>query len=147
MAAERRAEVAWEGDLAHGKGMFNVGSGAMSDMAVTWASRTQRSEGRTSPEELLAAAHAACYAMALSHTLTQQGHPPARLDVTAVVTFEEADGGFKVGRSTLTVRGRVPGLDEAGFEAAARQGEQGCPISNALSNNVEIRVEATLESE
>jgi len=147
LKAERRADVVWEGDLLHGSGtIVSVGSGALGALPVTWASRTERSDGKTSPEELIAAAHAACYAMAFSHTLAQAGTPAERLSVSATCTFEQVEGGFKISTMDLDVRGKVPGLDEAGFEKAAQQAEQGCPVSNALRNNVQIRVNAHLES-
>ncbi len=144
--AERRAEVTWNGDLMLGSGQLSLASsGALRDAAVTWASRTERPDGRTSPEELLAAAHAACYAMAFSATLGRRGSPPERLQVTAVASLDRMEQGFKVTAMDLTVRGRVPGLDQAAFEEAARAAEQSCPISNALRGNVEIRLNATLE--
>lgn len=144
--AERRAEVTWTGDLMRGSGQLTLASsGALRDSAVTWAARTERPDGRTSPEELLAAAHAACYAMAFSATLGRRGSPPERLQVTAVASLDRMEQGFKVTAMDLTVRGRVPGLDQAGFEEAARTAEQGCPISNALRGNVEIRLHAMLE--
>ncbi len=147
LKAERRADVVWEGDLLHGSGtIVSVGSGALVALPVTWASRTERSDGKTSPEELMAAAHAACYAMAFSHTLAQAGTPAERLSVSATCTFEQVEGGFKISTMDLAVRGKVPGLDEAGFEKVAQQAEQGCPVSNALRNNVQIRVNAHLES-
>jgi osmotically inducible protein OsmC len=147
LKAERRADVVWEGDLLHGSGtIVSVGSGALGALPVTWASRTERSDGKTSPEELMAAAHAACYAMAFSHTLAQAGTPAERLSVSATCTFEQVEGGFKISTMDLDVRGKVPGLDEAGFEKVAQQAEQGCPVSNALRNNVAIRVNAHLES-
>lgn len=143
----RRAEVVWDGDLLHGSGTFNVGSGALSDVAVSWPSRAAEPAGKTSPEELIAAAHASCYAMALSHTLSEGGHAPERLTVSAVVTFAPLPaGGFKVAKSALSVQGVVPGLDEPAFAKWARQGEESCPVSNALRGNVEISLEATLES-
>ena len=145
--AERRAEVVWEGNLTQGKGQITkTGSGAFPNgLPVTWASRVERSDGRTSPEELIAMAHASCYAMALSHTLNEAGHPPERLQVSSVVTVEQVPGGIKVGESRLEVRGRVLGLDQAGFEEMAKKGEQGCPISNALRASVNISLKATLE--
>lgn len=145
--AERRAEVVWQGTLVQGSGnLVSVGSGAIGNLPITWASRTERSDGKTSPEELLAASHAACYAMAFSHTLAQAGTPAEQLIVDATCTFEQTDSGFKVSNMALDVRGRVPGLDQAGFEKVAQQAEQGCPISNALRNNVAIHVNAQLES-
>jgi osmotically inducible protein OsmC len=145
--AERRAEVVWEGNLTQGKGnITSTGSGAFAGgLPVTWASRVEKSDGRTSPEELIAMAHASCYAMALSHTLNEAGTPATRLNVSSVVTVEQVPGGIKVGESRLEVRGAVPGIDQAKFEEMAKKGEQGCPISNALRNNVNISLKATLE--
>lgn len=140
--AERRAEVVWEGDLARGEGRFTVGSGALGEQAVTWASRTERSDGKTSPEELITAAHASCYAMALSNVLAQMGNEPEELNISAVCTFDVDQ--VKVTKMVLDVRGRVPGLDAEGFQSAAEQGEQGCPISNALRGNVDIQLNASL---
>jgi osmotically inducible protein OsmC len=144
--AERRADVAWSGDLIHGKGTVKVGSGVLTDLPVTWASRTQNPDGKTSPEELMAAAHAACYAMAFSNTLATQGNPPERLAVTAVSTLDQVNGKWTITTMDLTVRGAVPGLDQAGFEQAAQKAEAGCPVSNALRNNVKITVRAQLEA-
>jgi osmotically inducible protein OsmC len=147
MATTRRSTVTWEGDLVHGKGVVSADSSkAYSELPVTWASRTERPDGRTSPEELLGSAHASCYAMALSHILTQAKTPPQRLQVDAVVTFAQVGEGFRVTSSALTVRGVVPGLDDAGFRQAAEQAKDGCPISMALHGNVQLSVEATLES-
>lgn len=146
--AERRADATWEGDLLTGSGTItSVTSGAVADLPVTWRARTEQAGGQTSPEELLAAAHAACYAMAFAHSLAQDGTPPERLAVSANVGFHpKPGGGMEVTFSQLTVRGRVPSMDQAAFAEAARKGEQGCPISNALRNNVEITVDATLEN-
>ena len=145
--AERQATAVWNGGLMDGSGSFDVGSGALPNQPVTWASRTEDPAGRTSPEELIAAAHASCYAMAFSFTLQNAGHTPERLTVTSQVGFgPNPSGGMQVTHSNLTVRGKVPGLDQAQFAELARQGEQGCPVSNALRNNVEINLDATLES-
>ncbi len=146
MAATRRSTVTWEGDLAHGKGQVSADtSKAYSDLPVTWASRIERADGRTSPEELLASAHASCYAMALSHILGQGNTPPQRLQVEAVVTFEQAGEGFRVASSALTVHGTVSGLDADGFQRAAETAKDSCPISQALHGNVELSVSVTLE--
>jgi osmotically inducible protein OsmC len=142
--AERNATSVWEGDLVHGGGKVTSGSGALGELPVTWASRTQRSEGKTSPEELVAAAHASCFSMALANGLTEAGSSPEQLSVTANVTLDQRDGAPTVTTSELTVRGRVPGLDQAGFEAAASDAAKNCPISRALAG-VEISVAATLE--
>ena len=147
MAAIRRANVTWEGDGAHGKGLVDAASsGAFSALPVTWASRTEKADGRTSPEELLAAAHASCYSMALAFGLSRAGTPPQRLEVSAEVTFEQTGSGFKVASSALTVRGAVAGLDAAAFQKAAEVAKDGCPISQALKGNVQLSVEATLAS-
>ena len=138
--ADRRAEATWAGNLIEGSGTLDlVSSGVASSLPITWASRTEKADGRTSPEELLAAAHASCYAMAFSHALATAGNP-------SVVSLNPKEGGgVEVTDSALTVTGTVPGLDQAGFQAAAEAGEQGCPISNAIRNNVAITVKATLD--
>lgn len=141
--AERTATGEWDGDLAHGSGTVEGASGALHDLAVTWASRTQRSEGKTSPEELMAAAHASCFSMALSHTLAQGGNPPEHLEVSARVTLDQREGNPTVTTSELTVSGTVPGIDQAAFERAANDAGQNCPISRALAG-VEISVHAAL---
>jgi osmotically inducible protein OsmC len=141
--AERRAEVVWEGNLPRGTGKFTVGSGAMGEMPVTWASRIERPDGKTSPEELIAAAHASCFAMALSNVLDEGGTPPERLEISAVCTFDIDNG--KVSSVDLDVRGRVPGMDPVGFQKAVEQADEGCPVSNALRGNVEIRRNASLD--
>ena len=141
--AERRADVVWRGDLFRGSGTFDLASsGAATDLPVTWASRTEHHDGKTSPEELITAAHASCYAMALSNTLAQMGNEPEELNVSAVCTFD-ADQ-LKVTTMVLDVRGRVPGLDAEGFQNAAEQANQGCPVSNALRGNVDIQLNASL---
>jgi lipoyl-dependent peroxiredoxin len=143
--AERRAEAVWEGNLQQGHGTLNVGSAALKGLPVTWASRVERSDGKTSPEELIAAAHAACFAMAFSNTLNTNGTPPERLTVNAVCSLDRTESGLNISAMDLDVRGRVPGLDQAGFEEQAKKAEQGCPVSNALRNNVQITVNAQLE--
>jgi osmotically inducible protein OsmC len=144
--AERTAEVTWEGDLLHGNGQLSlVSSGILTNTGVSWPARTEQPGGKTSPEELLAAAHASCYAMALSATLARRGTPPVRLHITATCVLDPKEGGgVRVSTMNLHVRGQVPGLDQAGFEEAARAGEQGCPISNAIRNNVTINLTAEL---
>src|SRR5919201_4006626 len=141
--AERTATTAWEGDLAHGNGVLSLTSGAAPDLPVTWASRTERSEGKTSPEELIAAAHASCFSMALSHALAETGHAPERLDVSATVTLS-LDAGPKVSSSHITVRGVVPGVDADAFADAAEGAKDNCPISGALKGNLELTVDAQL---
>jgi len=147
VAALRRATVRWTGDLASGSGRLSAStSGAFSALPVTWASRTERADGRTSPEELLAAAHASCFAMSFSSELTKAGSPPEYLDVSSEISFDRVDGRWTVVSSKLAVRGRVPGLDEERFRSLAAQAKDGCPISRALQGNVALSVEASLES-
>ena len=147
MAATRTAAVAWEGDLTGGSGTITqVGSGAFGQLPVSWAARTEAPGGKTSPEELLAAAHASCFAMALSGALARAGTPPASLAVSAAVTFDKGDDGWRVTTSALTVRGRVPGATAGSFAEAAESTKTGCPISKALIGNVELTVDAALEA-
>jgi osmotically inducible protein OsmC len=144
--AQSRASAVWEGDLPGGSGTVSVASGAFPEQAVTWKARTERPDPKTSPEELIAAAHAACYSMAFSHALAQAGHTPERVAVDAVCEFGPVEGGFAITRINLTVRGRVPGIDQAEFERLAGDGERGCPVSNALRGNVDIGLAVTLET-
>jgi osmotically inducible protein OsmC len=147
LAAIREAHVEWNGDLASGVGAVSAStSKAFSDLPVTWGSRTQEPDGRTSPEELIAAAHASCYSMALSGGLARAGTPGEHLSVSATVTFDQVDGSWTVISSSLKVTGRVPGVDAAAFQQAAEGAKDGCPISRALKGNVALSVEATLES-
>ena len=146
MAAVREAHVTWAGALVDGNGTINqVTSSAVNGLPVTWASRTEGPAGKTSPEELVAAAHASCYAMAFSHMLNLGGTPPTKLEVSAAVTFDRVDAGFKVVSSALKVSGQVAGIDAAKFLETAEAAKDGCPISQALKGNVELSVEATLE--
>lgn len=142
MAIQSSATTVWEGDLASGRGTTSVASTALPDVDVSWPARTERTADTTSPEELLAAAHAACYCMGLSHELGEAGNPPQRLEASATVSFIPGEG---VKSSRIVVRGRVPGVDAEQFEAAAQSAGRNCPISGALSGNVEITVEATLD--
>lgn len=145
MAAHRTAEVTWRGSLMDGSGTIeSTGSGAISGLEVTWAARAEPEQsGRTSPEELLAAAHAACFSMALSHGLAQGGTPPQELRVKATSTFVPGTG---ITQMKLDVTGRVEGIDEAGFVTAAEAARDGCPVSGALKGNVEILLDARLAS-
>jgi osmotically inducible protein OsmC len=143
--AERTANVQWKGDLGQGRGTVTVKSGALSEFPVTWASRTERSDGMTSPEELIAAAHASCFSMALSHALGEAGSPPESLAFSATATLDATDVGLRITTMDLEVRGKVEGIDAAAFAEAAEGAKNGCPVSNALTG-VEIRlVNATLE--
>jgi osmotically inducible protein OsmC len=142
MAAHRTASVTWSGSLPEGSGRIeSVGSGAFGPLDVTWASRTEDSAGRTSPEELIAAAHASCFSMAFSSGLAKAGTPPERLETTATVTFVPGTG---ITKSALTVRGSVPGMDEAAFREAAEAAKEGCPVSKALAGVPEITLDASL---
>ncbi len=143
MAIEREAHATWEGDLRSGTGRFEVGSGAFSGQEVTFASRFEQPGGKTSPEELIAAAHATCVSMALANGLAQAGHAPTRLETDAVCTLDQTDAGFRITKMQLTVRGTVDGIGEDEFQAAAQEAKDGCPVSNAL-DAVEISLEASL---
>jgi osmotically inducible protein OsmC len=127
-----------------GSGQVTLQSSGLGTYDVTWASRANEPEGRTSPEELIAAAHAACFSMALSNGLAKSGSVAERLDVSADVTFEKTDAGWRVVSSALTVVGSVPGISAADFAAAADAAKDGCPVSNALKGNVSLSVAATL---
>lgn len=147
MAAIRRADVTWTGTLAAGSGVLTAStSKAFSSLPVSWASRTEAADGRTSPEELLASAHASCYAMAFSAGLGRNDTPPTSLEVSATVTFDKLESGWKVVSSALTVKGVVPGIDAAKFRELAEAAKDGCPISGAIKGNVEISVVAELAS-
>jgi len=142
MATERTAEVTWRGSLMEGRGTIErVQSGAFGPLDVTWAARTEEPEGLTSPEELIAAAHAACFSMALSNGLAQAGSPPDQLQTSATVTFVPGTG---ITKSALRVRATVPGLDEAAFLEHAETAKQNCPVSKALAALPEITLDAAL---
>jgi len=142
----RQATVTWTGNLASGSGRVSATtSGAFSELPVTWASRTESPDGRTSPEELIAAAHAACFSMAFSSALTKDGTPPGQLEVTATVTFAKDETRWSIASSHLEVRGRVEGSTQAAFADAADRAKDGCPVSRALKGNVEVSVSASLE--
>lgn len=145
--AESTASAVWSGSLVDGSGSItSTGSGAFGNLPVTWAARTTDANSeQTTPEELLAAAHATCYAMAFSHVLAGAGSPAEKLEVRATVGFDpKTGGGMEVSFSHLDVTGNVPGLDQAQFAELARKGEEGCPISNALRGNVQIILHAKL---
>lgn len=144
MTAKRSATAVWEHDLAKGKGQVKGASGALPDLPVSWAARTEASGGKTSPEELLAAAHASCFSMALSAGLGRMQKPPERLTVTATATFDKVGEAWKVTTMDLDVTGRVPGISAEEFLRAAEAAKVGCPISGALKGNVEIRLKAQL---
>jgi len=142
MATERHAEVIWQGDLMNGSGTIGVvGSGAFGPLDVSWAARSEEPNGKTSPEELIAAAWASCFAMALSNGLAKDGNPPEKLETSATVTFQPGEGIIK---GALAVRGTVPGLDADGFRAAADTAKQNCPVSKALAGIPEVTLDAAL---
>ena len=143
--AERRAEVVWNGNLTQGSGTITAGSGALHELPVTFASRTANPDGKTSPEELIAAAHATCFAMVMANTLNGAGTPPEQLHVTATCSLDRIEGKLTITTMQLDVRGRVPGVDAATFAQVAHDGGEDCPVSRALRGNVEIRVSAELE--
>jgi osmotically inducible protein OsmC len=146
MATTRQATATWSGDLASGTGTVTAATtGIFRDQPTSWTARTAEPDGVTSPEELLAAAHASCFSMACSNILAKAGTPPTRLDVQVTISADKLEPGFTVTRSDIVVRGTVPGATQESFAAAADQAKDGCPISRALAGNVEMSVDATLE--
>ncbi|HSH22212.1 MAG TPA: OsmC family peroxiredoxin [Candidatus Caenarcaniphilales bacterium] len=146
MQATRSATAVWHGDLFGGSGNVTANTSSLfRELPVSWGSRTEEPSGRTSPEELLAAAHAACFSMAMSNGLAKAGHAPDELETRADVTFEKQEAGWRVTRSRITVRGRVPGADEHTFREAAETARDNCPVSQALKGNVDLSVDALLE--
>jgi len=144
MATERSASVVWQGDLINGSGTIaEVPSGAFGPLDVSWASRAEKPNGKTSPEELIAAAWASCFAMALSNGLAKGGNPPEKLETSATVTFQPGEG---ITKGALTVRATVPGLDDDGFAAAADDAKRNCPVSQALSGIPDVSLDAQLAS-
>jgi lipoyl-dependent peroxiredoxin len=143
VATDRRAEVTWQGSLMEGSGTIrSTTSGALGEQQVSWPARSEDATGgKTSPEELIAAAHAACFSMALSHGLAQAGNAPDELNTSATVTFQPGQGITKI---ALTVEGSVPGIDEAAFTQAADDAKQNCPVSKALASVPEITLDARL---
>jgi lipoyl-dependent peroxiredoxin len=148
MATTRRADATWSGDLLSGRGTVTAATtGVFADLPTTWAARTAEPEGMTSPEELLASAHASCFSMAVSNELAKAGTPPTHVAVSVAITGDKLDTGWTVLSSAITVRGAAPGATEASFREAAEKAKDGCPISKALKNNVQLSVEATLEAD
>jgi lipoyl-dependent peroxiredoxin len=144
MATDRRAEAVWQGDLLNGSGTIaQVPSGAFGPLDVSWAARAEEPNGKTSPEELIAAAWASCFAMALSNVLAKAGNPPEKLETSVTVTFQPGEG---ITKGALTVRGTVPGLDEAAFDAAANDAKVNCPVSQALAGIPDVTLHAELAS-
>jgi len=144
MAAISKAEAVWSGDLTSGSGRVKPGTGAFPELPVSWASRAESQHGKTSPEELIAAAHAACYCMAFSHELGEAGFPPVRLEASAECSFERQEGGWGITSMHLSVRGVVPGCPPDTFDKLAAAAKDGCPVSKALAGNVDISLDATL---
>jgi len=143
MATDRKAEVTWRGDLMSGTGRIDsVTSGAVGGLDVSWPARSEEPGGMTSPEELIAAAHATCFSMALSNVLAQDGHAPEQLKTSATVTFQPGEGITKI---ALDVEGRVPAMDKEAFERAAEDAKENCPVSKALASVPEISLTARLE--
>ncbi|MER7840020.1 OsmC family peroxiredoxin [Streptomyces sp. NPDC096040] len=140
MATTRTAHTVWEGNLLEGNGVITFDSSGIGEQPVTWASRSQEANGKTSPEELIAGAHSSCFSMALSHALAGAGTPPTKLVTNADVTFQPGEG---ITGIHLTVEGTVPGLDEAGFAAAAEDAKKNCPVSQALAGTT-ITLDAKL---
>jgi osmotically inducible protein OsmC len=143
VATEKTASATWEGTLAEGHGRFSLGSGAVTDQAVTWKDRAEEGDG-TSPEELIAGAHASCVLMALAGVLARADTPPTKLESEAKTTFEKVGEGFKITKIALRIRGEVDGIDDAAFQEAANAAKENCPVSQALKGNVEVTLDAAL---
>ena len=143
MAAISRADATWEGDLVSGGGHVKPESGAFGELPITWASRAERIRGKTSPEELIAAAHASCFSMAFSNGLAKAGHKPERLETRVEIEFVPGPG---ITTSTITVRGHIHGISNDEFQKLAKEAEEGCPVSKAMHGNVELRLHATLDA-
>jgi osmotically inducible protein OsmC len=144
MAVERTGNAEWQGDLTSGSGTVSTESGAVRDATIKWSSRAEAADENTSPEELIAAAHAACVSMALAHGLAEAGTPAQRIESQATSTFDQVGDGFRMTKMHLRIRGTVDGLDEEGFRSAAEDAEGNCPVSQALSDDVEVTVDASL---
>lgn len=142
--AVRMAQTTWEGPLASGTGTVRMGSGATGELPVTWAARTERADGKTSPEELAAAAHSACYAMALALRLGEHKAVPERLASTATVTLGQAGGGPAIVSSHPDVTARVPGLGQTAFDTMAGEASDLCPVSRLFAG-AKVTAGATLE--
>jgi lipoyl-dependent peroxiredoxin len=144
MAVERTANAVWEGDLMGGSGTVSTQSAVVDNATVKWSSRAEQADQNTSPEELIAAAHATCVSMALANGLAQAGNPPQRLETEATATFDRVDEGFRMTTMRISIRGQVDGLDDEGFRQAARDAKENCPASQALKGNVEVSLDAAL---
>ena len=145
MAVERSARATWEGDLIEGSGEVSTDSGVVRNARVTWSARAEQADENTSPEELIAAAHATCVLMALAGGLATDGTPPGQLESQATATFEQTADGFRFTTMRLSIHGEVDGLDEEGFRRAAEEAAENCPVSQALKGNVEVSLDASVE--
>jgi lipoyl-dependent peroxiredoxin len=144
MAVERTANAEWQGDLMGGSGTVSTESGVVRDATIKWSSRAEAADENTSPEELIAAAHASCVSMALAHGLAEAGTPAQRIESQATATFDQVGDGFRMTTMRLQIRGQVDGVDEDGFREAAEQAKDNCPVSQALSDDVEVTLDASL---
>ncbi len=141
--AEKQATVVWNGDLRKGRGAVSTPDGVLQQVPLSYGQRFENAPG-ASPEELIAAAHAGCFSMALASNLAREGHPPSELVTRATVTVDQRPEGWTITRSHLAVQGQVPGIDDRTFQELARRAEQDCPVSRALQGNLEISLDAAL---
>lgn len=139
-----KSSAIWEGNLAKGSGKMNVGEGAW-EGSFSAKSRFEGSKDGTSPEELIAAAHAGCFSMAFSHALSEAGHTPDSVETKAEASIEKGSDGFSITKIHLTTKGKVPGIDNAEFQKIAEDAKENCPVSKALKQGVAISLEASLE--
>lgn len=144
MAVRRSATAQWQGDLMSGSGKVSTETDAVRDATVKWSSRAEQADENTSPEELIAAAHATCISMALANMLAQAGNPPQQLDTEATATFDKVGDGFRMTTMEISIRGQVEGMDADAFREAAEGAKENCPVSQALKGNVEVSVDASL---
>jgi lipoyl-dependent peroxiredoxin len=144
MAVERTANAEWQGDLVSGSGTVSTESGAIREATIKWSSRAEAADENTSPEELIAAAHASCVLMALANGLAQAGTPAQRLESKATATFDKVGEGFRMTTMRLQISGEVDGMDEDAFNKAAEDAKENCPVSQALSDDVEVSLDASL---
>lgn len=144
MAVRRSATAQWQGDLMSGSGKVSTETEAVRDATVKWSSRAEQADKDTSPEELIAAAHATCISMALANMLAQAGNPPQQLETKATATFDKVGDGFRMTTMEISIRGQVEGMDADSFREAAEGAKENCPVSQALKGNVEVSIDASL---
>jgi lipoyl-dependent peroxiredoxin len=144
MAVERTAKAEWQGDLMSGSGTVSTETGAVRDATIKWSSRAEQADENTSPEELIAAAHASCVLMALANGLAKAGTPARQLESEATAAFDKVGDGFRMTTMRINIRGQVEGLDEDGFRQAAAEAKENCPVSQALKGNVKVSLDASL---